>query len=280
MTIRHLPRLDPDQWYVIDVNHGGPDRRPWEYRHLSLHGPNVEGSIEWSLLRHGFGLGVTVGRNGSESDLGLDIHLGRLANLYLRIRAPWTRWAQVTKEQSPDDWYEPRHTGVGLFPYRGCLILVRVDCADNGPSRTKARRREWKITSYMLLGKRHVDTVDGASGTTKIPLPEGVYDAAWVERINTAAYVGHRLGRVRDVVLGPQIRRYIDLTVEGGIPIEGKGENSWDCGMDGLFGCGGSSVESAVGAAVAHVLRGRDRYGGPHDLTRPMTVSEAAERVR
>jgi hypothetical protein len=67
----------------------------------------------------------------------------------------------------------------------------------------------------------------------------------------------------------------VDLDIPGGIPHEGKGENSWDCGMDGLFGCSGATVAEAIANAVRHTQRDRERYGGPHNLTRPMTVAEA-----
>lgn len=48
-----------------------------------------------------------------------------------------------------------------------------------------------------------------------------------------------------------------------GLPFPGKGENSWDCGDDGIYGFGGASLESAIERAVTHVKRDRERYGGP-----------------
>ena len=48
----------------------------------------------------------------------------------------------------------------------------------------------------------------------------------------------------------------------------------------GVFGTSGATVEEAVGNYVKAVLRNRENYGGPHDLDRPMTVSEAEARVR
>jgi hypothetical protein len=59
------------------------------------------------------------------------------------------------------------------------------------------------------------------------------------------------------------VRDGVKLDIPGGIPHNGKGENSWDCGDDGLWGCGGDTVEEAIGHAVSSVLRSRRRYG--HD---------------
>ena len=49
-------------------------------------------------------------------------------------------------------------------------------------------------------------------------------------------------------------------------PFEGKGENGWDCGEDGLYGCGsnGASIEHAIGTTVEKVLDTRRRRGGRH----------------
>jgi hypothetical protein len=122
-VIRHLPRLDPERWYVWATEQGRP---AWQERKLSLHGPNSEASVSWNLLgRHGFGLGFQAGHNGGESDLGLNVYVGRLASIWLRIRAPWTRWARVSKERDPEHWYYARHYGVRLFPHNGCPMTVR-----------------------------------------------------------------------------------------------------------------------------------------------------------
>ncbi len=65
-------------------------------------------------------------------------------------------------------------------------------------------------------------------------------------------------------------RRMIGASIDipGGIPFMGKGENSWDCGEDGLYGmsCDAKTVEEAIGQVVASVLRSRRRHGKPSDL--------------
>jgi len=279
MTIRHLPRLDPERWYVIETNHGRHEGRPsWQHRRMSLHGPKVEASAEWNLLgKHGFGVGFQLGRNGMESDLGLDVYLSRLGSLWLRIRAPWTRWARVSQERDPSGWYHARHTGVRLFPHRGCWARVEIEARDGYSSRTDPWWREMSLTPTLIFGRRRTETIEGDSGVARIPMPEGVYVGTWTEKITVSRHV-RPLGTWRDRLLGPRRHRSVWLKVDGGIPCEGKGENSWDCGMDGVFGISGATLEEAVGNMVAAVLRDRERYGGPHDLDRPMTVAEAEAR--
>lgn len=277
MSIRHLPGLDHERWYIIDVDRSDSAEAPWRQRLLSLHGPNSQASIEWSVFGRGFGWGFELGRNGGESDLGLNLYAGRLASVWMRLRAPWTRWARVTKEQDPKDWYHPRHTGIRVHPWDGCLIEAKVEDRDGTWTKGQPWWQDMKITTTTLFGRnRTVETI-GGSGMTNVPLPEGNYAARWTER-QYVNYYTRPLGRLRDRIWGPRRHSLVDLDIAGGIPVEGKGENSWDCGMDGVFGCSGRTVQDAVGNAVKSVLRDRERYGGPHDLDQPMTVQEAEKR--
>jgi hypothetical protein len=110
----------------------------------------------------------------------------------------------------------------------------------------------------LLLGKTRYQTVTLKAGIpVKVPMPEGVYaGTAKIERATWKRplwFARHR------------VSTWID--VPKGVPFQGKGENSWDCGDDGLFGCGvsGESVERAVGHYVESVLTSRRRYGMPSD---------------
>jgi hypothetical protein len=48
----------------------------------------------------------------------------------------------------------------------------------------------------------------------------------------------------------PLVREYWDVDVEGGIPVPGKGENSWDCDDDAIF-ASSFSVNNAETAYMA-----------------------------
>ena len=51
---------------------------------------------------------------------------------------------------------------------------------------------------------------------------------------------------------------------EQGLPIPGKGENSWDCGDDAYYSIGtpAATAMEAVEYAADRVLETRRRYGG------------------
>ena len=283
MTIRHLPRLDPEKWYVIDTNYGERDARPaWQERKVSLHGPNTEASVSWNLLgKHCFGVGFRFGHNGSESDLGLDLYAGRLASVWLRLRAPWTRWAQSkprrdgTYSASGDkDWHKPRHYGVRIWPRRGCLIEVDIRSFAGEWSSSDPWYRRMSLHTRHIFGRKRTDVTELESGTCRVPLPEGVYDGTYRTERMVWSHVRYP-GKVLDW-FGKRSRVTTTVDVPGGIPVEGKGENSYDCGMDGIFGMSApGGVEETVGKLAATVQQDRNRYGGPHNLPRPMTVQEA-----
>lgn len=280
MTVK---RIKGEDWYIIFTDHDGNKPELPKVRHsmsASLYGPKIEARVEWSLLppRGGHGIGARVGYNGAESDLGLDIYLGRLGSFWTRLQAPWTAWARVSKKQSPEDWYHARHTGVRLFPWQGCIIQATVGEREGTSSKGDPWWRDMKITHTDFWGRTKTTTEIMDMGSAVVPMPEGKYEATWKHQKFVSRYTG-RLGKIKDAALGPRSHSTYWLEIPGGIPAEGKGENSWDCGMDGLFGCGGQTLEEAIGRAVSSSLRDRSRHGGPHNLPHPMTVSEAEKFV-
>jgi len=87
----------------------------------------------------------------------------------------------------------------------------------------------------------------------EIPMPEGVYlGTAKVERYH------HKRPRW---FMRERLSTWIE--VPKGIPHSGKGENSWDCGDDGIWGtgCEGDDTEKAIETFRNAVLRNRQRYG-------------------
>lgn len=102
-----------------------------------------------------------------------------------------------------------------------------------------------------------------------VPMPEGPYPAT--AKLERCVWKRPRWFA--------KVRNNVWLEIVNGIPHEGKGENSWDCGEDGLFGIGGSSYEDAIANAVESVLTDRRRYNGnmqavyPHPSRRPTPCS-------
>lgn len=107
----------------------------------------------------------------------------------------------------------------------------------------------------LVLGRWDGGHIDVARVDVTIPMPEGTYHgvvtiqhwtrgrARWFKQHTTEAW----------------------LEIPKGIPHAGKGENSWDCGDDGLFGIGGASVEDVIRRAQESVMHDRQRYGKASD---------------
>jgi len=105
-----------------------------------------------------------------------------------------------------------------------------------------------------LIGKPRYEEIKGEPFAVFVPMPEGSYKAL--------ATPSRAIWR-RRWYWPEQVRESVWLKIPGGIPHSGKGENSWDCGDDGLCGIGGDTLEDAVANAVRSSLKSRGRYG--HD---------------
>jgi hypothetical protein len=109
----------------------------------------------------------------------------------------------------------------------------------------------------LVLGQRVYEAEELALVPCSVPMPEGQYAAvAKVQRVTRGfARWFKRTGNE------------VTLTIPNGIPFAGKGENSWDCGDDGLFSIGGYSVDDAIRCAQASAMESRRRHGHASDDT-------------
>ena len=89
-------------------------------------------------------------------------------------------------------------------------------------------------------------------------MPEGEYDATYkVER--------RTWKRPRWF---PLVKESIYFEIPIGLPHEGKGENSWDCGMTAITGTGthwDGDVHAATKRVAMHAIETRMRYGSLND---------------
>jgi hypothetical protein len=103
----------------------------------------------------------------------------------------------------------------------------------------------------LVLGRTTYEAEELALVPCHVPMPEGNYSAvAKVQRVTR--------GRTRWF---KRTGQEVDLSIPKGIPFAGKGENSWDCDDDGLFGIGGNSIDDAIKRAQDAVNDRRKRYG-------------------
>jgi hypothetical protein len=119
------------------------------------------------------------------------------------------------------------------------------------------KRDPWWIRGVSLdlrrvvLGDRTYIAEELALVPVQVPMPEGNYPAvAKVQRVTR----GFRRWFKRT-------GQEVTLNIPKGIPFAGKGENSYDCDDDGLFGIGGDSIEDAIHRAQEAVHESRRRHG-------------------
>lgn len=138
----------------------------------------------------------------------------------------WSGWSSTNTWRSSDPWW--RHAS--FSPVNA--LLGRTEC-------TTETLTDWQPVS--------------------VPMPEGSYSGkARVRRWTWR--------RTRITIFPPKERVAVDIEMDDGqcLPFPGKGENAYDCGMDGLCGWSkdGTSIDAAIAHGVESALNSRARYGG------------------
>lgn len=129
---------------------------------------------------------------------------------------------------------------------------------------TSSRDPRWRRGSWhyldTLLGRQKYSEETLVEREVVIPMPEGTYPAKL--KLDRDTWRRARWPWPRVVM-----RAKIDIPK--GIPVPGKGDNSWDCGADATFGMTfpSSSVEHAIAHVVESCLKTRTRYGGALDYS-------------
>lgn len=204
----------------------------WRHGRTWLFGSRV--SVEWVVLGR-CALGVAVGSRG------------------FSVRTPL---ASLYVSSTRRDPFESRELDV--YWHAGCLWISHP-FERSGGWETRASDPWWRKAICLhvvdwLIGRARYEQVDGEPFEALVPMPEGSYRAIAQPRRSTWCRRWYWPQRTETSVW---------LTIPGGIPHAGKGENSWDCGDDGLFGIGGATLEDAIANAIRSSLRSRRRHG--HD---------------
>lgn len=116
------------------------------------------------------------------------------------------------------------------------------------------RMHHWNVKD-ILFGSAKYESLPLRTERVVVPMPEGGYPAT--VQINEDTWKRPRWPFARRMVRS-------ELTPDTPIPHPGKGENSWDCGEDALYGQYGphdTGLKAAV-AACESVMRSRLNYGG------------------
>lgn len=204
-------------------------------------------------------LAIKFQKGGHVDDgAGIQFHLALLAfSVYLSFN---------TARLFGRPYRELRHAELGASWHDGSLWLNLWTTDDDW-----VKRRPWHRNVVCLhvvewiVGRNKYSDTKGEPFEVLIPMPEGCYRAVFTPIVRTWR------NRFRTLV-----KRGHDIEIPSGIPFEGKGENSWDCGEDGLYGTGcGENVEEGIASVVATVLKYRKRYGCPARIKPAMAITAA-----
>lgn len=207
--------------------------------------------VEWSIPSGHCGWGVTFGGGDAGRDFGMTFAVPFLFTLYVTISNAFKSNLFTWDFNRGSDRQISCYFADWTFSYS-----IWVGSMASW-SRSYPWCRWWRQCSFdfkNLLGKQSYRRwTIGSPIPIQIPLPEGVYQA-----------VAQREGAIwKRTLWFAHERRFVDVTVPKGLPFAGKGENSWDCGDDGLFGYSvdGDSIEHAIAHGVESVLKSRRRNG-------------------
>lgn len=127
------------------------------------------------------------------------------------------------------------------------------------PDEWKSTDSKWRRGTFrpvdFLLGREKYSTQDKGKGEREILFSEGTYTAK--VRLFTSTWKRPRWHWARTI-------ERAEVDVKSGVPIPGKGENSWDCDEDAVFSLTtpATNVDEAVEKFVKSVNSTRLKYGG------------------
>src|SRR6266567_1371071 len=212
------------------------------------HRPAGVFGVEWVIPTRSFGVHLFVG--GMEDQLRFNVSC-RLFGLYFSLeRWPWLR-----------KWKAANHHGKETsFAIHHWTFWWRLWHDEH---EWKSTTPKWRHGSFTLpdffLGKAKYTRVNQGSKDIVIEMPERAYPATLT--FSTSTWKRRRWPWAKRV-------EYAEIEVEGGVPIPGKGENSWDCDDDAIFSssmaC--SSEKDAIERFIQSANHTRERYGGKNWL--------------
>lgn len=296
--IRHFPRRSSAS-YIISTNRHDEHNHWWTQHQFTFvrnksYGPTedevkkiAEYRVEWAMLRkrtngkfsNGFGLGFEIRRG---TGLHVSLYFGKLLSIWFTWHsARIQKIVSVKKTRDPKYFWEGRVYHFSIFDGSGSWFRICLGTLPNHWGRDTPGI-EWSSSNLArkIYGYKRSEMEELRAGVkVHIPLDNGYYLGLATLKKSTWSYT-YPIGKLVNWIWRPKPNVYWDIDIPGGIPVEGKGENAHDCGMDGLFGIGADENDTSKIMAekiINHVLHDRDRYGGPHRLPRPMTVQEASE---
>lgn len=214
--------------------------------------------VNWEWVVGGKSCHASVTLKKSEDrGLGLSLAIPLVGAIYLTLSGGPLAWLalKVLPEWNFDDG-EDRTFEVSVHDWAIWWTVWRDRMASWSRQVPRWRQGSWHPLD-TFLGKQKYSERPFHTGEIVVPMPERSYRGTIVLSEDTWK-------RPRWPFSRRLVRAKVDMLKGEQIPEPGKGENSWDCGEDALFGWGGpaESVSDAVGKIVATVTRTRLKRGG------------------
>lgn len=244
--------LDNSQEYEDDQGKYHYRRETWTAR------------AEWGVGRKSCRLALEFGTGDADRGITFSFAVPLLFSIWLELDSPWsgsvcrrwlpTRVSRVCGEEVT--FYDPRVISLRVFDWAIWWDLWMHP--DEWKANEPWYRRENFRPIDFLFGRLDYSKEDISSGTALVPMPEGCYEATY--KIEYCEWTRKRWPWFPL----KKTRLCADIKVPGGIPVPGKGENSWDCGDNAVFGlsCSAQNRWEVIGQLVTSVMRSRIRYGG------------------
>lgn len=234
---------------------------PWWHGRGWVHiGDRKQLSVCWQFLsRRNDNFTVSLDIGGGDGDDGLDFHVAVpfLFSLwfgcegFIKDRVTKVNGAYVDRRKD----YELRYSFGGHFGPWGSLW---VKCGAN-PMEWNASDPKWMQWSFdpcdFVLGrnKYHREKI-GNPVEWPVRMPEGVYTVTMQREVATWK---------RPRWYKPLVKKSIDVSSLKGIPVPGKGDNSWDCGDSAILATGFNveTFQEAADGMYDAVMQTRKRHG-------------------
>lgn len=248
---------EPSMWWSWQDLRGGVERKGPPPVGLCTHGrarlfwPSNCASIEWDLFSRACRLGITFSSTG-DSAITVSISIPFLFSVWLLLdRAQWVKRLPGVRYVSGD--------------YNSGEREIRVAVHDNALwwniwiNGMGMRNSSWRDNSFhfddFFLGRSKHSESQHQYYTAAIEMPEGYYIAT-IE-LFTSTWKRPRWPFSTSIARA-------DVEIEGGVPVPGDGENSWDmdddCILRGMYPA--ATVEEALAAVRESAMRTRRRNGG------------------
>lgn len=189
------------------------------------------------------GVNLHFGGSGKSVQIGLFYYW----SVYIKFKAAFL------KGILPRD----RDFGITFWPERWLTISFQFYHQETYDSADVRGFKKYIRLQDSILGRNNCQVETLERGKTFVSMPEKVYDATY--KIEKRTWHYPRWPFYKPTLVG------YEIAVEEGVPVMGKGENSWDCGMDYQYSMYTPRVEDINAARrefAMGILKTRQRRGG------------------